>query len=185
MKAIVLSLLMATTATTAHLDPRATLALQSVAGPGVRIDCNLKRPEALGHAYPARRVIGVRPWVCKRVNDALLDEPVPSSAASDRTAFALLVLTHEAVHLSDYAGAFDEALTECRAVQLVRDVALALGASDEAASAYGHEALKYDAQLPGYGDYRVGLGMMPNYHAAGCFDGGGLDIHPDSTDWPN
>jgi hypothetical protein len=109
----------------------------------------------------------------------------PYSSASYGEAFAVLVLTHEAVHLSDYTGAADEALTECRAIQLVRDVALRLGAADDVARILGHEAMRYDAKLPGYGDYRVGLGLVANYHATGCYDEGPLDIHPDSHDWPN
>ena len=43
----------------------------------------------------------------------------------------------------------------------------------------------YDGRLPGYGDYRVGLGLVANYHATGCYEGGELDIHPDSGDWLN
>jgi hypothetical protein len=31
----------------------------------------------------------------------------------------------------------------------------------------------------------VGLHEMPSYHSADCYDGGPLDIHPDSPDWPN
>ena len=173
------------TASAARLDRRVVLALEPIAGWGISVDCRLDRPEALGHAFTVRRVIGVRPWVCRRVNAALSGEPTAYSAASYRLAFAVLVLTHEAVHLSSYAGAFDEALTECRAIQLVHDVAVRLGETDEAARALGHEAMRYDARLPGYDDYRVGLGLIPNYHATGCFDGGALDIHPDSSDWPN
>ena len=185
MKSFVVGVLLATATSAAHLDARAISALQSVVGTNARVECRLNRPEALGHVDRARRVISVRPWICRRVNNALLDEPAPYSPSSYRTAFALLVLTHEAVHLSGYEGRFDEALTECRALQLVRDVALALGAGDEAARAYAHEALTYDARLPDYGDYQVGLGLVPNYHATGCYDGGALDIHPDSSDWPN
>ena len=81
-------------------------------------------------------------------------------------------------------GADDEALTECRALQLVH-VALLLGADDENARAIGHEALRHDARLPGLGDWRVGLHEIPSYHAEGCQDDGPLDIHPDSHDWPN
>jgi hypothetical protein len=182
---LLLALVFAASASAARLDRRVVAALEPVAGPGIGVDCHLNRPEALGHAFRARRVIGVRPWICRRANAALAGEPPLYSDASYRTALAILILTHEAVHLSSYTGATDEALTECRAIQLVRDVALRLGATDEVARALGHEALHYDAQLPGYGDYRVGLGLIPNYHATGCYDGGALDIHPDSTDWPN
>jgi hypothetical protein len=182
---LVSSFLFATTAVAANLDGNAVTALESVAGPGIAVKCTLRRPEALGHAFVDRRVISVRPWVCRRVNNLLLDAPEPYTPASYLAAWAVLILTHEAVHLSSYAGAGDEALTECRAIQLVREVALAVGMSDDVARALGHEALRYDAMLPGYDDYRVGLGLVPNYHATGCYDGGPLDIHPDSSDWPN
>jgi hypothetical protein len=180
-----LSLLVVPAANGASLDRHAVTALESVAGPRITVNCALQRPEALGHASVARRVIGVRPWVCRRVNRLLLDAPEPYTPDSYLASWAVLILTHEAVHLSDYKGAGDEALTECRAIQLVRQVALAAGLSDDIAGALGHEALRYDAKLPGYGDYRVGLGLIANYHAAGCYDGGPLDIHPDSSDWPN
>jgi hypothetical protein len=180
-----LSLLVVPAANAASLDRHAVTALESVAGPRITVNCTLQRPEALGHAFVARRVIGVRPWVCRRVNRLLLDAPEPYTPDSYLASWAVLILTHEAVHLSDYAGAGDEALTECRAIQLVRQVALAAGLSDDIAGALGHEALRYDAKLPGYGDYRVGLGLIANYHATACFDGGPLDIHPDSSDWPN
>jgi hypothetical protein len=189
MKFLVLSLVAALVfvpaASALTLQEGAVTALESVAGPGIRVDCHLQRPEALGHAYKARRVIGVRPWVCRRVNVMLADPAAPYSAQSYGQAFAVLILTHEAVHLSDYAGADDEALTECRAIQLVREVALAFGLTDDVARALGHEAMRYDAKLPGYDDYRVGLGEIPSYHATGCSDGGPLDIHPESHDWPN
>jgi hypothetical protein len=179
------SLLVAPPANAASLDHNAVAALESVAGPRITVNCTLQRPEALGHAFVARRAIGVRPWVCRRLNQLLLDAPEPYTSDSYLAAWAVLILTHEAVHLSDYTGAGDEALTECRAVQLVREVALAAGLGEGIAGALGHEALRYDAMLPGYGDYRVGLGLIANYHATGCYDGGQLDIHPDSTDWPN
>lgn len=182
---LLLALVLAANATAARLNFRVVAALEPIAGAGISVDCHLNRPEALGHAFRARRVIGVRPWVCRRANAALATQPEPFSEASYRTAFSILILTHEAVHLSSYAGATDEALTECRAIQLVHDVALRLGATEAVARALGHEALRYDAQLPGYDDYRVGLGEIPNYHATGCYDGGELDIHPDSSDWPN
>jgi hypothetical protein len=178
-------LLFASAADAANLDRHAVIALETVAGPGIKVNCALRRPEALGHAFVQRRVIGVRPWVCRRINGLLLDAALLDTADSYAEAWSLLILTHEAVHLSSYDGAADEALTECRAIQLVRDVARAAGLSDQIAVGLGHEALRYDAVLPGYGDYRVGLGLIPNYHATGCYDGGPLDIHPDSSDWPN
>jgi hypothetical protein len=79
----------------------------------------------LGHADNARRVIEVQPFVCTRLNGSLVRRAPAYSPASFRTAQAILVLVHEAVHLSSYAGWDSEALTECRAIQLVRTTALA------------------------------------------------------------
>jgi hypothetical protein len=52
------------------------------------------------------------------------------SAQDTRVALGVIVLTHEAVHLS---GIADEALTECRALQRSPQVAMALGATRQAA----------------------------------------------------
>ena len=53
------------------------------------------------------------------------------SAQDTRVALGVVVLTHEAVHLS---GIADEALTECRAVQRSPRVAMALGATAQTAA---------------------------------------------------
>jgi len=70
---------------------------------------------------------------------------------------------YEAVHLSDYA----------------------LGVDDAMARVLGHEAMRYDARLPGPGNWMVGLNGVVSYHSPDCVDGGALDVHPDSSDWPN
>ena len=38
--------------------------------------------------------------------------------------------------------------------------------------------LRYDAQLPGPGNWMVGLHEIPSYHSPDCYDGGPLDIQP-------
>jgi hypothetical protein len=139
----------------------------------------------LGHAEPARRLIEVQPFVCRRLNTLLVRQSPAYSQASFETAQALLILVHESVHLSSYAGASDEALTECRAIQLLRTTALAVGLPDDLARALGHEALRFDARLPGPDDWRVQLREIPSYHSPDCHPGGPLDIHSSSTDWPN
>jgi hypothetical protein len=159
-----------------------------IAGPHVRVECAVRDGgiyDVLGHADWNRRVIELAPAVCGRLNGLASTPAPPSTTVSYAQAQALLVLVHESVHLSGYPGRKNEALTECRAIQLVHDAALVLGVQDETAAALGHEALYYDAKLPGPGDWRVGLHELPDYHAAGCYDGGPLDIHPDSHDWPN
>jgi hypothetical protein len=141
--------------------------------------------EALGHVNWNRRLIEFAPFVCRNTNALAVAPARPYSHASFPQAQALLVLVHESVHLSDYEGNRDEALTECRAIQLLRESALRLGLDDATARALGHESLRYDARLPRLGDWRVGLNEIPNYHSEDCYDGGPLDIHPDSSDWPN
>ena len=146
--------------------------------PGVR------HPPASGDVRGCRQ-IERQPALCRSLNE-LADGPAPSATpVSFAEPQALLVLTHEAVHLSRYPGRRPEALSECRALQLVHDTALTISVDDTTARTLGHEALPYDAQLPGPGDWRVGLGEIPNYHAPGCHPGGKLDIYPDSHDWPN
>jgi hypothetical protein len=139
----------------------------------------------LGHADRARRLIEVQPFVCNRLNAFLVREAPAYSQASFATAQALLILVHESVHLSSYSGNGDEALTECRAIQLIRTTALALGVPDTLARALGHEALRFDARLPGPDDWRVQMRELPSYRSPECYDGGPLDIDPASSDWPN
>ena len=171
-----------------QLRPAAAYVVASIAGSDVRVRCTAPHGgmfRAFGHADWTRRLIELAPSVCRRVN-AVVEAPArPYSPASYSQAEAMLVLVHESVHLSRYAGRKDEALTECLALQLVEGAALTAGVDDATASALGHEALRADAQLPGLGDWRVGLREIPNYHAPGCVDDGPLDIHPESHNWPN
>jgi hypothetical protein len=165
-------------------------AVASIAGDPIHIRCSI-RPgdaglgEALGHANWGLRLIELAPRICRSANSLVTAPAQPYSRASFVQAQALLVVVHESVHLSEYEGNADEALTECRAIQLVRETALRIGVDDARARALGHEALRFDAQLPGPGDWRVGLHEIPSYHSPDCYDGGTLDIHPDSSDWPN
>jgi len=180
----------ATTTRTLQLRAPAREAIAMIAGTGVRSRCTIPPSdmglvEALGHADWDTRLIELRPVICKNVN-ALSSAPATAySRRSFTQAQALLVLVHEAVHLSAYEGGRDEALTECRAIQLMRETALTLGVGEATARALGHEALRFDARLPGPGNWMVGLHEIPNYHAPDCYDGGTLDTHPESNDWPN
>lgn len=180
----------ATSGRALQLGSPARAAVAVIAGPGVHVRCTIPPAdtglvEALGHSDRDRRLIELRPAICRKAN-ALASAPATAySRASFPQAQALLVLVHESVHLSDYDGNRDEALTECRAIQLVREAALTIGVDDGTARALGHEAMRFDARLPHLGDWRVGLNEVPNYHSEDCYDGGPLDIHLDSSDWPN
>jgi hypothetical protein len=184
----VLALATAALAGRVELDAHVFPAVNAIAGRAVTVRCTAVETgqfEALGHADFKHRLIELQPSLCRRVNE-LVTAPAPvGSAASRAQAQALLVLVHESVHLSSYAGRANEALTECRALQLVDTAARSLGVEATLARALGHEALAFDAQLPSPGDWLVGLGEIPSYHSPDCYDGGPLDIHPDSGDWPN
>jgi len=83
---------------------------------------------------------------------------------------AVHVLTHETMHM---AGATDEAITECRAMQ--RDTAMArrLGADPSAARAL---AVRYWVEI---------YPSMPDaYRTAECRPGGSLDEHLPDPPWP-
>jgi hypothetical protein len=165
-------------------------AVVSIAGAPVAVRCSI-RPgdgglvEPLGHAVWNTRLIELAPRICRTANTLATTPARPYSRGSFTQAQALLVVVHESVHVSDYSGRSDEALTECRAIQLVREAALQIGVADVTARALGHEALRFDARLPGPGDWRVGLNEIPSYHSLDCHDGGSLDIHAESNDWPN
>jgi hypothetical protein len=85
-------------------------------------------------------------------------------------ALGVSILMHEAQHAN---GVFDEAMAECRGIQQIRAAAERLGADEEYARglalAYWHELYP---KLP------------RAYRTPECRDGGQLDQHPSSSDWP-
>jgi hypothetical protein len=83
---------------------------------------------------------------------------------------AVHVLAHESYHLF---GIIDEARTECMSVQNTARTAELLGATPEQAQAL---AARYWSEFyPGLPD---------EYRSPDCRDGGSLDRHPASSDWP-
>ena len=83
---------------------------------------------------------------------------------------AVHVLTHEAVHLY---GFYDEALTDCFAIQIQAWVAVQLGANETFARSSAREYWT-DFFLP-----RAGM-----YQSAECHDRGRLDLFPARSGWP-
>ncbi len=83
---------------------------------------------------------------------------------------AVHVLSHESVHLR---GFYDEALTDCAAVQITAWVAMALGANETFARSLAREYWT-DFHLP-----RTGA-----YQSVACHDGGSFDLFPDRSGWP-
>ena len=83
---------------------------------------------------------------------------------------AVHVLTHETMHM---AGATDEAITECRAMQRDATMARRLGADPGAARAL---AVRYWQEI---------YPSMPEaYRTGGCRSGGELDEHLPDPPWP-
>jgi hypothetical protein len=89
---------------------------------------------------------------------------------SDDEVIAVHVLAHESYHLF---GIEDEARTECMSVQNTARAAELLGATPTQAQAL---AERY------WTDFYSGL--PDDYRSTECRDGGGLDRHPASSNWP-
>jgi hypothetical protein len=89
---------------------------------------------------------------------------------SDDEIIAVHVLAHESYHLF---GIIDEARTECMSVQNTARTAEMLGASATQARSL---AERYWTEF---------YPRLPNeYLSSECRDGGSLDRHPQSSDWP-
>jgi hypothetical protein len=142
------------------LNPVVYDALRSVAGSyRYALDCTYapKGAGAEGLAFPPQRglraQVFVRPWICASANRVASGR---WDASSGTAAMALLVLTHEAVHVSPFAGARVEHLTECRALVLFPLLLAALNAPGQVVPAFvswasaAHELLlASDPQLYG------------------------------------
>jgi hypothetical protein len=108
---------------------------------------------------------------CLRFADWASRRPVGTACyeAASPTVYALLVLGHEAYHT---AGVRSESAANCLATQAIGYVATALGAEpDEAESA----ARAMAALLP----FQRG-----DYATTACVPGGGLDVAPETADFP-
>lgn len=122
---------------------------REVAGQPFALDCSYAARGAEGLALPAWRGLGaevyVKPWVCSAANAA-------RSGSPERTGAALLVLAHEALHVS---GITDETAAECAALAEVPRLAARVGtppariAAVAAGAAAAHDRLR--AAHPQYG----------------------------------
>ena len=142
------------------LDPVVYGALRSVAGSyPYALDCTYapRSTGAEGLAFPPydgrRAEVLVRSWICASANRAASGR---WNASNGTQAMALLVLTHESVHVSPFAGARVEHLTECRALTLFPALLAALHAPSPVVPAFetwasaAHERLlESDPQLYG------------------------------------
>lgn len=103
----------------------------SVATTSFSLDCTYAAADAEGLAFPPYKgqpaKIFVKPLVCRSLS-LLAKSGCPTSAQGQHEAgSALIVMIHESVHLSPFAGARDESLTQTQALTLVLPMAAALG----------------------------------------------------------
>jgi hypothetical protein len=107
---------------------------------------------------------------CGHLTDYWKADAVGKAVPTFDEIVAVHVLSHESVHM---AGEHNEALTDCRAMQLDTQVAEALGATPSSAHTL---AAAYYAQV---------YPQMPSaYTNPGCHAGGPLDTSPGDGVWP-
>jgi hypothetical protein len=126
---------------------------------------------AAGHANPKTgEIVFQYPW-CSRLMD-YLDHPATASRVE---LDSLNILTHESMHVR---GEYNEARTECEAVQRNYRTATLLGVPDSIAK---KNALDYY-----YGDYmlrdQVG-GLSGSYFSSECAPGKAMDEHLSDSIW--
>lgn len=154
---------------------RATAAVRDLTGnPAAAVRCQRFTPDLLdltgwaGHvSWDDPHTAHLRRTVCNDLAGWLL---TGSTAVSGPGAQAVHVLTHEAVHVT---GQYDEAATECEAIQRDADTARLLGADDDTAE---HLARIYLATSYPY--------MPDEYRSPGCAENGPLDLSPGDGQFP-
>ncbi len=114
--------------TQARLQREATV----IAGLPVRLECTDYgfagiRSDALGVAFGQRRLTYLRPSICRDLHDLVATR----ASRGDRTAEAILVLAHEAVHLR---GESREGVTDCFGLQEGVALGRRLGLDDPTAA---------------------------------------------------
>jgi hypothetical protein len=162
-------------------DPRFADAIRAVSGIGSSVRCWTKpgwgKLETIMHrrlsglADPATYEIHLHPFACDGL-EYLLDGNQPESG--DQALFVaegLIVLTHEGTHFTS-AGS-NEAVVECRAMQNAHLVAARLGIDEDYARRLAR--LYWERAYPR---------NDPVYGSPECRDGGTMDVHPETSDWP-
>jgi hypothetical protein len=113
--------------------------------------------------------INLGPDGCAALGALVFGHARPSGSDSILYAAGVEVLSHESQHARGFA---DEAVTECRGIQMLRSTAAALGVSEPLAAHLAEVFWShYDDEPEGYSTPR-------------CHDGGPLDLHPSSSRWP-
>lgn len=128
------------------------------------------RSDALGVAFPRRRLAYLHPSICRALHDVLGGDV----RERDATAEALVVLAHEAVHLR---GERREGVTECLALQEGVGLGERLGIPSERAARMMRG--RYLEALAERSVIRIEY-QLPR----SCVDGGSLDADRASTRFP-
>src|SRR5262245_18799452 len=122
----------------------------------------------LGWVPRGRRVINLSYLACLQLDRISYHD---SRLALPATGAAVGSLAHEAMHV---AGIHDEGIAECYGMQLTAVTAMKLGAEPDYAAELQHMDFEFDR------DRRAGTA----YDSPDCYDGGPLDLAPESSQWP-
>jgi hypothetical protein len=126
--------------------------------------------DTLGVAFPRARLAYLDQTVCRALHDLVAGD----AAGDERTAEALVVLAHEAVHLR---GERREGVTECLALQEAGPLAVRLGLDEGRARAL--LAAELDRRLAERSAIRAAYALPSS-----CRNGGALDLRPGDTRFP-
>lgn len=146
-----------------------------IAGRPVRVRCDEgyaftgAGSDTLGVAFPGSGLAYLDPSICRTLYDLALE----GKRDGERTAEAVVVLAHEAVHLG---GERREGVTECLALQEAGGVAVRLGLGADARRAL---RAAYDRRLAERNVIRAAYALPRQ-----CRDGGSLDVRPDDPRFP-
>lgn len=161
----------------ARAEARFTAEASRIAGRSVRVRCDDgyaftgAGSDTLGIAFPRARLAYLDPTICRGLYDVAFGG---DHGGSQRTADALVVLAHEAVHLG---GERREGVTECLALQEAGPLALRLGLPEGTARRILRTA--FAERLSERTVIRAAYALP-----ASCRDGGALDRRPDDPRFP-
>ena len=125
--------------------------------------------DTLGIAFPNAGITYLDPSICRALRDL-----VATGDASERTAEAVVVLAHEAIHLG---GERREGVTECLALQAAVPLAVRLGMAEERARGLMH--VLFERRLAERSAIRAAYALPTT-----CRDGAALDRSPDDPQFP-
>jgi hypothetical protein len=159
----------------AHTERRLTREAATIAGRTVRIRCDEgyaftgAGSDTLGIAFPRAALAYLDPTICRALRDLLT-----GAERGERSAEAVVVLAHEAIHLG---GERREGVTECLALQAAVPLAVRLGMREGTAHRLLHAL--YDQRLAERNVIRAAYALPTS-----CRDGGALDRRPSTAAFP-